>query len=77
MSRQQKVSQSYSLKKSTVGLVNAAATRDGLNVSAYVEKALRFYALSHGPAGIEEFEAQARSDENELVNAEGREGNAA
>ncbi|MET7334273.1 hypothetical protein [Nonomuraea sp. NPDC005650] len=72
MGKQQKVSQSYSLKKSTVRLVAAAAQREGVNPSQYAEEALRYYALSHGPAGADSFEDQAETDERELVAADDR-----
>ncbi|MFF3665703.1 hypothetical protein [Microtetraspora malaysiensis] len=72
MSKQQKISQSYSLKKSTVRLVAAAAEKAGMNPSQFAEEALRFYALSHGPVGFESYEDQAQNDEHELVTAESR-----
>jgi hypothetical protein len=73
MSKQQKISQSYSLKKSTVQLVVAAAEKAGMNPSQFAEEALRFYALSRGPVAFDgSVEDQAATDEQELVTAEGR-----
>ncbi|MBG0826073.1 hypothetical protein HS048_36000 [Planomonospora sp. ID91781] len=71
MRRHQRVSQSYNLKRSTVNLVEVAAARDGVSGSAYVEKALWFYALSRGLTGTGSFEEQARNDEAEFISVEG------
>lgn len=71
--KQPKVSQSYSLKPSTVRLVAAAAARRGINPSQFAEEALRYYALANGPVGVESsYEEQAATDERELVAAEDR-----
>ncbi|MBX6382466.1 MAG: hypothetical protein IRZ07_05750 [Microbispora sp.] len=65
MNRSPKMSQSYSLSRSTIRLIAAQARREGKNPSQVAEEALRFWALSHGPVAQDQADAEREALLNE------------